>query len=162
MHGTEVACLFKLGHYGKTCKCFFFPRFHIPRGEGVIAWNQLPQHNFPEPARGLLFNGPTQDVSLASLCSYIFGHMIFTLFQLCFMRFSGAFLQSFSTDIFFDAGSKSEEEKIERVFFVCNWLCKRSNELSLWSMSSWCTYNIRVLTVQVTPSPKVVSGGLCS
>lgn len=47
-------------------------------------------------------------------------------------------------------------------FFVCNWLCKRSNELSLWSMSSWCTYNIRVLTVQVTPSPKVVSGGLCS
>lgn len=42
--------------------------------------------------------------------------MIFTLFQLCFMRFSGAFLQSFSTDIFFDAGSKSEEEKIERVF----------------------------------------------
>lgn len=93
-----------------------FSRFHIPRGEGVIAWNQLPQHNFPEPARGLLFNGPTQDVSLASLCSYIFGHMIFTLFQLCFMRFSGAFLQSFSTDIFFDAGSKSEEEKIERVF----------------------------------------------
>lgn len=32
------------------------------------------------------------------------------------MRFSGAFFQSFSTDIFFDAGSKSEEEKIERVF----------------------------------------------
>lgn len=32
------------------------------------------------------------------------------------MRFFGVFLKFFFIDIFFDVGSKSEEEKIERVF----------------------------------------------
>lgn len=161
MHGTEVACLFKLGHYGKTCKCFFFP-VSTSRVEKVL----LHEINYRSIISQSLQEAFCLTVQLKMFHSHLFvlhfwSYDIHT-FSIVFYEIFWGVLAVFFHRYFLWCWKQERGRENRKSFFVCNWLCKRSNELSLWSMSSWCTYNIRVLTVQVTPSPKVVSGGLCS
>lgn len=113
MHGTEVACLFKLGHYGKTCKCFFFP-VSTSRVEKVL----LHEINYRSIISQSLQEAFCLTVQLKMFHSHLF---VPTFLVIWYSHFFNCVLWDFlgrSCSLFPQIFSLmlSEEEKIERVF----------------------------------------------